>query len=167
MISTKTVFKSICLVVFISATSLSVFSQEKPSPAMVAAGKMVDSMNMEKTLKDTMESTLDTQMGQFSKMGMSAEGVAELKDAMLKFMLDAMSWKDLRPEFVKIYSENFTAEELNEIAKFNQTPTGKKVLDLTPKLTAQGMALGQQRVTDRQAELQAIITPIMQKHLGQ
>jgi len=36
---------------------------------------------------------------------------------------------------------------------------------MTPKLMSEGMMIGQKAVEERQAELQARITPIIEKHL--
>ena len=84
---------------------------------------------------------------------------------MLAFLNDAMKWDVLKPQFIRIYADAFTAEEMMAIAEFHSTPTGKKALTMTPKLMAEGMAVGQKTVEERQAELQQLITPIIQKHM--
>lgn len=132
-----------------------------------AAEALIDSMDMPNLLGKSMESALDAQMGQFSQMGIPPAGVAELKTAMLSFMKEVMQWEELRPEFVRIYSESFTAAELRELTAFYRTPTGKKAITLIPDLMSKGMIVGQQRVQARAAELQQRITPIIQKHLPQ
>lgn len=133
---------------------------------IAAAEAMFDSMDMETLLTDGIEQSLETQMEQFRQMGLSEEGVAELQKEMLAFMLDAMDWESLKPEFIRIYTSAFTAQEMKDITAFYATPVGKKAIALTPKLMAEGMMLGQKKVEARQTELQQRITPIIQKHMA-
>lgn len=43
----------------------------------------------------------------------------------------------------KLYTNEFTDAELKELIKFQSSPTGQKAAKLMPKLTQQGMVLGQ------------------------
>lgn len=135
-------------------------------PERIAAAKaMLDSMDMEDFLKESIGQTLEAQMGQFRQMGLSEEGVVELHETMLSFLLETMDWKSLEPEFIRMYASAFTAQEMKDITAFYETPAGKKATALTPKLMAEGMLLGQRKVEARQAELEQRIAPIIQKHV--
>jgi hypothetical protein len=68
-----------------------------------------------------------------------------------------MSWESLKPEFLKIYANAFTATELREINKFYATDTGKKTIENMPALMAQGAQIGAVRVQENIGELQAMI----------
>lgn len=138
---------------------------EPDSEAVKAASELIDSMDLENLLAKSMETSLDAQTKQFSQMGMSAVGVAELKAEMLAFMKEVMVWEELRPEFIRIYAESFTAAELNELKAFYQTPTGRKAATMMPELMGKGMILGQEKVQARAAELQQRLMPIIQRHL--
>jgi len=54
-------------------------------------------------------------------------------------------------------AEQFTEEELKDITRFYQTPSGKKMARLTPELTAKGAMLGQQEVQAHLGELGEMI----------
>lgn len=149
------------------AITLATSRAADPDPeAVKAASALIDSMDMENLLTKSLETSLDTQMKQFSQMGIPAAGVAELKSEMLAFMKEVMAWEDLRPEFVRIYAESFTAAELNELTAFYQTPTGRKAASVMPDLMSKGMILGQEKVQARAAELQQRIMPIIQRHMA-
>ncbi len=143
-----------------------------PGPAdadperIAAAEALFDSMDMETLLQDGIEQSLETQVDQFRNMGLAEAGVAELHDEMLAFMQETMNWDSLKPEFIRIYTSAFTAQEMKDIAAFYATPAGKKAISLTPKLMTEGMLLGQRKVEARQAELQQRIAPIIQKHMA-
>lgn len=141
-------------------------AQETVDPERAAAAEaLFTSFDMKKMLEESMAEGLNPQMAQFRQMGLSEAGVTELKAEMLAFLKDAMKWEDLQPEFIRIYANAFTAEEMNEMTKFYNTPVGKKAMSMTPKLMAEGMMIGQKAVEARQAELQQRITPIIQKHM--
>lgn len=62
---------------------------------------------------------------------------------------------ELINEFAKIYSTEFTAQEIKELLKFYQSPVGKKLAEKSPVFTQKGMAVGQK-----------LLMPIIQKYMG-
>lgn len=70
--------------------------------------------------------------------------------------LEVEIWTDLEKEFSKsslneltkmlvpVYSKYMTLEDLNELIKFYNTPTGKKYAKSTPLITQESMQVGQQ-----------------------
>lgn len=165
----KSIFPLLFTAIFSVASLVSVVAQEvaeekQGNAAAEATKELLDSLNMETVLEQSIEVSIDAQMGQFAEMGVPAEGVKELKGAMMEFMQEVMAYEDLEEELIKIYSEAFTAEELKELTAFYQTPTGQKTLELMPSLMAQGMELGQAKVQARMSELEERITPIFEKY---
>lgn len=140
--------------------------KHEPTPEGAAAAKrLLETMDMEATLKDSLSSVYDAQMAQFAKMGMSQEGIVKLKKEMLDFTLEIMPWSELEPEMIRVYASYFTAAELDELNKFYQSETGKKAAKLMPQLMEEGMQLGQQRVQAHVGELQQRIAPIIQEEM--
>ncbi len=141
--------------------------EELDANAVKAAKELFTQMEMEKVMSASMEQALDPQLEQMRRFGISDQGMTDLKKEMLAFMREVMSWEIMEPELVRLYASNFTTTELNEMTAFYQTPTGKKALQLTPTLMAEGMKMGQQAVQARQAELQARIQPIIEREMSQ
>lgn len=83
------------------------------------------------------------------------------KQAATEFFEIAMNWKAVKPEFIKIYQETFTDDELVQLATFYESPIGKKMLEKSPELMRKGMEIGHQLVLRHQDELQTL----MQKYL--
>ena len=90
--------------------------------------------------------------------------VLEVMDACFD---DAQTQTAMRTALAKLYMEEFTEYELNELIKFFITPVGKKALQKLPLLTQKGWELGskiggqissspkyQQMLTDKIKELQ-------------
>ena len=86
---------------------------------------------------------------------------------MLKFLKEVMPWSEIEPEMTRVYANNFTKNELEDLAAFYKTPTGQKAVKLMPTLMGEGMKMGQERMMARMGELQQRITPIIQKHMPQ
>ena len=133
---------------------------------LAAAKELLGVMHMEETLNSSMETGMDVQLEQLKQLKIGEAGLKELKAEMLKFIGEVISWEEMEPEMLRIYASNFTKEELNDLSTFYKTPTGQKAVKLTPQLMAEGMKLGQSRMMARMPELQARITPIIQKHMA-
>ena len=114
------------------------------------AEKLLSTMGMENALTESMSQMVDIQLQQNPTL-------APFKSVMMKFFNKHMSWESLKPEFVLIYSEAFTASELREINAFYATDTGKKTIEKMPTLMGQGAQIGAARVQGNIGELQSMI----------
>lgn len=132
-----------------------------------AAKKLLEVSDMEAMMQKSMEGSLDAQLQQFAQLGISEAGQKKIREALRTFLSETLKWEELEGEFVRLYAEAFTAEELEEITAFYQTPAGKKALTVTPDLMAKGMLMGQKQIEARKGELEKLITPIIQSEMGQ
>jgi hypothetical protein len=81
-------------------------------------------------------------------------GAPESKKALLETYLAkanaeldrAVAWDKLKPDMVKLYTSNFSEQELQELISFYQSPVGQKVLEKMPMLTAQAAQLTQSKL---------------------
>lgn len=73
----------------------------------------------------------------------------KIRPELTKFYMDNVGWNQLAPEIKKLYKKYFTEAEVVEITRFYQTPTGKKSLTQMPTLFAEGMKLGQSKVSEK------------------
>jgi len=60
--------------------------------------------------------------------------------ALVDEMIDAM---------VPLYAENYTVAEIKQLTAFYQSPVGRKMMALTPRLTSEGMMAGQRIMMPR------------------
>lgn len=54
---------------------------------------------------------------------------------------------------VPLYTRHYTAEEIRQLTAFYSSPVGRKMMALTPQLSAEGMAIGQRIMMPRIARL--------------
>lgn len=73
---------------------------------------------------------------------------------------EALSWETLKPDYVKLYAELFTEDEIDGMLAFYRSPAGKAMLEKTPQLMAQGNAVVQQRMLAMKPQFEALIRQI-------
>ena len=66
-------------------------------------------------------------------------------------------------EIAPLYANNYTVAELKELTAFYRTPLGRKMLALSPRLSAESMAIGQRIVAPR---LNGLMQEVMQSAQG-
>ena len=122
-----------------------------------AAEQMLTLMDMPTLLKQSVDQMVKMQVQQNPT-------IAPYEAVMRDFLAKYMSWDSLKPDMVKLYTEEFSEAELSELNKFYQTPTGKKMLGKMPTLMSKGAQIGSQRVQEHMPELQAAIAAEAGKH---
>ncbi len=98
--------------------------------------------------------------------GATAEQRAKSQEVTSKIMdlvKVRMSWDKLRPQYAKVYDETFSAEEIDGMLAFYQSPAGRAMLDKMPKLISKTMALAQGQMADIMPEIQRISKEAAQK----
>lgn len=77
----------------------------------------------------------------------------------------AVGWDKIKPDLIKLYTDNFSESELKQLNDFYASPLGQKVLQKMPRLTAESAQL-------TQGKLQGAVDPVnklladMDKELG-
>ena len=128
----------------VSSMSLADAASEKE------AEKLLDMVGTQAVMEQSMSQMLDIQLQQ-------NPALAPYKGVMMEFLNENMSYESLKPELIKMYSEEFTSSELREINAFYSTDVGKKSIEKMPKLMMQGGQLGATRVQENINDLQAMI----------
>jgi hypothetical protein len=70
---------------------------------------------------------------------------------------------EMMAEIGPLYAKNYTVAELKELTTFYRTPLGRKMLALSPRLSAESMAIGQRVVAPR---LNGMMQEVMQNAQG-
>src|SRR5438105_3690273 len=118
----KTRLLKILLVCFMISWSKPAMAQNTETidkDRLQASYELFDSMQIEKIYNETIEATVDLQIKQVPQL-------AKYRPTLLKFFSKYMSWNGLKDEMARLYSSEFTVEELKEITAFYKTPTGQK-----------------------------------------
>ena len=147
--------KKLSLVLFFAAWAMSSFAWAD-NGAKIEAEKLLEAMNAEMIMQQSMERMLDLQIRQ-------NQNIAPLRAVMLKFLEKHMSYKSIKQDLIDIYAAEFNEVELSEMRKFYETPTGKKAIEKMPLLMSKGGEIGSRRVQENMGELQQLIKQELEK----
>ena len=75
-----------------------------------------------------------------------------------------LSWPSVAKDYIGVYSETFSTVQLQEIAAFFATPTGRKYIATVPALQEQALVIGEQHLAAVQPQIQLILEDL-QRHL--
>ena len=87
-------------------------------------------------------------------------GVAQ---AIGKIFNDPALIDEMIKEMVPLYTNNYSVEEIKQLTAFYKSPVGRKMMTLTPKLAAEGMAIGQRIMNPRLGKLMQDVMQELQK----
>ena len=111
-----------------------------------AATELMEVMKMDKLMEQSTATMVDGMMSRLPPQ-------ARQRDKLIAFFSKHVGWDSLRNEFIKNYTEAFTAKELRELVVFYKTPTGQKALQTIPSLMQKSAKKGQERVQAALPEL--------------
>ena len=81
----------------------------------------------------------------------------KFRQVMQQFFDTWFTAAELEPRIVEIYADTFSEDELKQFIRFYKTPAGQKLLEKSPELSARGMEIGRQIVTEHKADLMKLI----------
>lgn len=65
---------------------------------------------------------------------------------MTRLIREELSWSSMKPDFVALYREVYTQEEIDAQIAFYRSPAGQSILDKTPAVMQRSIALTQARM---------------------
>lgn len=109
---------------------------EDSSAAKTAlAEQLIGLLNVDKNYDATYQRMLKMQDEMADSQGLTPEQKQQrdhATQAALKVVKEYASWEAIKPTFVQIYSDIFTAEELQGMIDFYKSPVGQKWLEKQP-----------------------------------
>ena len=80
----------------------------------------------------------------------------QTQDKIMDMVKSRLNWEKLRPQYVKIYSETFTAGEIDGLLAFYESPAGRAMIEKMPVLIAKTIAVTQGQMAEIMPEIQRI-----------
>lgn len=151
--------------------------------ATAAVKAMFDAIDMHETLSASfaeMQKTMPAMMRQQIAAMIQADpqlNEAQKKEAMARMerllpgMIGAMAKTFSDPtlidamivEMTPLYTNNYTVDEIRQLTAFYQTPLGRKMMTLTPRLSSESMAVGQRIMMPRIGKMMQDLMQELQK----
>jgi hypothetical protein len=116
--------------------------------------------NVDRMVGQILGQVRSMQTAQTERMAMSAEArsrTREIQDRIQALIARALSWDKIKPEYVALYAETFTEEEIDGMLAFYKSPAGRAMLEKMPVLMQRSMALSQRMMQEIQPEMTKII----------
>ena len=112
-----------------------------------AAAELVDAMNVQQMMNETADATIRAQVKQTPML-------AQFEDILRETMSRALRWEDIRSDYVRMYAEVYTADELRQLRTFYQTPLGQRLLATMPQVALKSMEISNRRMEQFLPEMQ-------------
>jgi hypothetical protein len=84
----------------------------------------------------------------------------------MDLMQKELSWEKLRPEFEKLYAETYSAEELDGLIKFYQSPIGQKFIQKQPEMQRKSMLMMQRLLMQIMPKVQELTKAMQQEMIA-
>jgi hypothetical protein len=124
-------------ILFLSLISLAFATASVAQDKASDIKKLFGLMNSEKMIGEMMNNMLPALIQQATGQIQNGDVKAKL-DAYMESVIDAakeLSYKVMNEEMPLIYDRHFSHDEIKDLIKFYESPTGKKILEITPELT--------------------------------
>ena len=151
------------LLLLILLASPFAFGQQaaQPTPSTKTA-KIEEIFRLTKT--DEMQKQMMSQMGVMMKQQLPSEmtseqktGVVDSSLTLMNFMSKKLSWDAMKPDYIHLYDETYTEDEISGILLFYQSAPGQAMLAKSQTLMANTMTLMQKRMAEIKPEIEEII----------
>jgi len=139
--------KKLLIIGILIAMPFSLYAENK---AIESAYKLFETTDMKSNYKKIVENLLHMQI-------QKRPVLKSVEKEMRQFFEQNIGWDAIKNDIAKIYAENYTAKELDEINAFYKTPVGQKTAKLMPKMAVASARIGQLKVRENIGDLEKII----------
>ena len=148
--------------------------ESKPiDPAKAAAIEEMLALNHAdqtiKTVLDQYKGILQSKLDEaFARTGVTESSplradIGKFEERVFDLLADRLRWDRLKPEFVAIYDQTFTLEEVQGINAFYKSPVGQALLAKQPVLITRSIQTAQQLMVDTGPEIQKMTREFMEE----
>jgi hypothetical protein len=122
------------------------------------AEKLMDTMKISEAMTRSFDMVKKMQLDMMAKRlkGKQLQNAEKLNQALMELVSRELSWEKLKDPFINIYAESFTAEELDAMIKFYESPIGKKLLEKQPEMARKTMQMMQSIMMKMMPEMEKI-----------
>ena len=141
---------ALCVLVLLASDLVPVAAAQAAEPSEIDAAKEADIHRLiEVTGAGKTDVIFDALASQMKLLSEKLEPQNELNRVIQERIMEKLKGemssfsRELLDSFVPFYDKHFTHEEIKELVQFYQSSTGQRLIEVTPQLAVQGMAIGQ------------------------
>lgn len=122
------------------------------------AERLVVVMEVEENTEKSLEMVRQMIPGMMEQMGVPSESEATaLQTAALDLVWEEMGWSSMKDEIIAMYAEIFSAEELEGMIAFFESPVGQGFVAKQPEVMQKTLQISQSRLAGLMPKLQALM----------
>lgn len=145
--------KKAAIIIFIlSLTNLQLYAKSKNE----LAEELLNIFNTKEVFEKSINENIDN---------VSMEN-RPFQNIMKEYMEKYMQWDSIKADFIHVYANNFTDEELADIINFYKSPAGKKWIEKDDKLKKEFGAIGVKKINEHLSEFKIKVLEIRKKQLS-
>ena len=133
--------------------------------------RKLGAMQIQKTIEKSFEMVKQMIPAQMKQMGFSDEASSDEAQAAMRKTMDLvmkeMSWDKLKGDYISIYAETFTEEELQGAIEFYKSPIGRKFTDKQQELMRKSMQISQKQMETLMPKIQQLTKEMMTQKTAQ
>jgi uncharacterized protein len=133
----------------------------------ILADELLTMMNMPKTFEKSMEMIKQMIPAQVEEMAKSSGGAADAAAKvsaqtvkLMAMMEKEWTWEKVKGEYVGLYAEMFTEDELKGVISFYKTPAGMAFINKQPELVKRSMELSRKMMNEIVPKIQELIKEV-------
>ena len=115
--------------------------------------ELLELMKVDEMTDKMFEQIKMMQKAQFAQAGLPAESI-NLQDKIMEIMAQELSWDALKNDYIKLYVDTFSEEDLKGLIDFYKSPLGQKFVEKTPELMEKSMQISQRRTMELLPKIQ-------------
>ena len=131
-----------------------------------AAEEVLRLTKVDKMLGPLVDQIQQVQIQQLQQMNLSREAYSAAQRYLQRIndlVAREMQWQEIKNDYIGLYTDAFTEQELHQLIQFYSTPLGRKVIEKMPVLMEQSMQLGQKKMMNIMPEIQALSEEMIQE----
>ena len=94
------------------------------------------------------------------------EKAIEIQNKMSAMVMDEFSWDKMKADFIKLYADVYSEEELRGVIAFYKSPVGQKLLEKTPEMMKASMQLMQKKMMEIMPKVQKLAEELKANQSG-
>ena len=130
------------------------------------AEELLTVQRTDQMIQDSFDLMKQMQMPQLKSMNVPEEKTADYQSMLneiAKMMEKQMSWENIKSDYIGMYAEAFSEQDLKGLVKFYKSPLGQKFLDKTPELTTKVMQISQKHMAGLMPKIMELTEEMIKK----
>jgi hypothetical protein len=123
------------------------------------AQELLQVAKMDQGFKQMLERAQATIKTQSTRQATTPADKAAIEEKISPILSQQLNWDQLKPQFVKVYADTYSEEELDAILAFYKSPAGQAWFGKSADVGNKARQITQQAMQDAQAQVRKVLEP--------